>query len=116
MLKTEHAGWLAVASVLTSCGDNEDRLRCGEGTHEVEGECVPEDTNTDSGEDTGSLPATEDCNDGIDNDGDDQIDCADLDCSDDPQCDVDGDGLEDVLIGGYRGPDWSGVAYLVTGG
>ncbi len=30
--------------------------------------------------------------------------------------DVDGDGLDDVIVGGYRGPDWTGVTYLVTGG
>ncbi len=30
--------------------------------------------------------------------------------------DVDGDGLDDVILGGYRGPNWTGVAYLVTGG
>lgn len=30
--------------------------------------------------------------------------------------DVDGDGLNDVILGGYRGPSWCGVAYLVTGG
>ena len=30
--------------------------------------------------------------------------------------DVDGDGLDDVILGGYRGPSWCGVAYLVTGG
>lgn len=30
--------------------------------------------------------------------------------------DVDGDGLSDVIVGSYRGPDWSGAAYIVTGG
>jgi hypothetical protein len=30
--------------------------------------------------------------------------------------DVDGDGLDDVIVGGYRGPDWAGVAYIITGG
>ena len=30
--------------------------------------------------------------------------------------DVDGDGLDDVILGAYAGPDWNGAAYIVTGG
>ncbi len=30
--------------------------------------------------------------------------------------DVDGDGLGDIIVGGWRGPDWTGIGYLVTGG
>lgn len=30
--------------------------------------------------------------------------------------DVDGDGLDDVVLGSYGGPDGSGAAYIVTGG
>ena len=30
--------------------------------------------------------------------------------------DIDGDGFDDILIGGYGGPDWNGVMFVVTGG
>jgi hypothetical protein len=46
----------------------------------------------------------EDCDDGIDNDGDHQVDCADPDCVGDPtciDCDADDDGFVDPICGGY---------------
>jgi len=78
---------------------------------DVSGDCVPGDdfncvsNNSDSGGDTGTTtpptPDVEDevCNDGIDNDNDGNIDCADSDCANADNCidtvDEDGDGYAD---------------------
>ena len=75
--------------VSTACtGDKDDTLDGGEGTHEEDGECVA-DTSDTSGSDEidpeGS--AIGECSDGFDNDLDGYTDCEDQDFFGNPECD-----------------------------
>jgi subtilisin-like proprotein convertase family protein len=68
------------------CADCSPSYCCGDGS------CDPGENSCTCSVDCGSPPATEDgrCADGVDNDCDGAIDCADLvDCSDDPACVLD---------------------------
>jgi hypothetical protein len=57
-----------------------------------------DDTETTDPDPTSTSVTDEDCNDGIDNDGDNKKDCKDPDCAD--ICDADGDGEDSVAFGG----------------
>ena len=76
---------------LEGCGG--DPPVCGDGN------CDPGEDECSCPSDCGSPPATEtNCNDGIDNDCDGDVDCADGDCAGDPACDVgEGSAIVDCI-------------------
>jgi len=63
-----------------SCSDCAPSYCCGDGV------CNGKENSDNCELDCGSSPGTEVCNDGLDNDGDGNIDCADSDCTGDPAC------------------------------
>ena len=81
---------------VVGCKDSpEEELDCEEGTHEEDGECVAD--SSDTGDTASVEAATEglapgECSDGLDNDQDGAIDCADPDCQTNPECDGMGPG------------------------
>ncbi len=76
------------------------------------GETDPDPVETDAGPDSGActaVSATEmTCDDGIDDDCDDRIDCEDPECSDSPACCVRGDAVE-TLCDNTKDDDCDGV-------
>ncbi|NNE18154.1 MAG: hypothetical protein HKN10_06730 [Myxococcales bacterium] len=74
------------------CGTSNNTNACdgGNGTCDGQGNCVP------NGGCTPTEPSEVSCDDGVDNDCDELVDCDDADCSTAPVCLCDGDGVCDA--------------------
>jgi hypothetical protein len=78
---------------------------CGGGAYCGDGNCDPGEDQCSCSADCGNPPGSENnCTDGVDNDCDNQIDCADADCNGDPACGG-GPGGEGFILS--RNPDFS---------
>jgi papain like protease len=80
-----------------SCPDCAPSYCCGDGV------CNGEEDSYNCEKDCGPPPEPEVCYDGIDNDGDGKIDCADSDCFGDPACPTDPEVCDDGIDNDHDG-------------